>query len=181
MSKAVKIGLILPVVLIGYALTLKKPASLTRPGTPGTDVPAKQVVPPPLVVYTSLSDTLTPEALRSLGIDDVTGIKLKSINGLYACYFQYHAEAKKLLDTFAGLPFHRSAVVADTVCRKVPFYAFESWRKNITAAELQSAPDFWFASPEEFEVYECIKPPMRHQILISKTDNRVMHRAEPVV
>src|SRR5690606_12089713 len=144
------------------------------------DLSIEQAVPS-LVLYTSLSDTLPASTIEALGLADITGIKVKSYNGKFANYFKYEANRNNLITEFSILPFQRSAHLADTTCHKMAYRDFELLRAQVSDAEKDNASFFWQASEDEFDVYQSIKPPLRHTLLISRNSNTIFHRADPVM
>lgn len=133
---------------------------------------------PPLILRTSLKDTLTKKVLTTLQLNDTEGIKIKHHNGNYASYFTYEADRDVLLRAIGSLPFPRYAIKADTVCHAISFRDIALLRQNVTNAEYEASMFFWDVDVAKYDVYECFKPPLRHTLLISKTTQQVLHRAE---
>lgn len=132
----------------------------------------------PLVGKTALEDTLPEEVIRELGIGQVNGVKLQYGASRYASYYAYNADPDKVIATLARLPFTRYAVVADTTCYKSSFEVLAEMQQGLSDVELESSAFFWNASHEEFEVYECLKTPVRHTLLVNRRLGMVYHRIE---
>lgn len=165
-----RLSLIFPCLLILSAMSCKKPMQSNITPHP-EDIP-------PLVLTTSLDDTLPAKSMKALKLEKVTGLKVKYITGHYASYFEYEADRQDVLRVISQAPFSRDAVVADTVCRKVSYVDLALLKENISEAEISNGSSFWNVDLEEFDVYECLKSPVRHLILISKHSRRVLHRIE---
>jgi hypothetical protein len=133
---------------------------------------------PPLILRTSLKDTLTKKVLTTLQLNDTEGVKIKYQNGNYASYFTYEADGDALLRAIGSLPFPRYVIKADTVCHAISFRDIALLKKNVTNAEYEASAFFWDIDATNYDVYECLKPPLRHTLLISKTTRQVLHRAE---
>ncbi len=158
------------VLLFIGGVACKKPAHIGQTDLHG-DAPA-------IVLSASLSDSLPAKTLTELQIEDVQGIKVKYGNGLHSSYFEYDADPESLLAKISYLPFSKYTVRADTTCRPVAFAEVEFMRSHLTHFETENAAFFWDATSEAYHVYECIKTPLRHTLLISKNSNRVLHRIE---
>ncbi|HYG20158.1 MAG TPA: hypothetical protein VD816_14570 [Ohtaekwangia sp.] len=130
---------------------------------------------PPLILTTAISDSLPPKAVSALGLHNVTGVKIKYITGQYAQYFEYEADRAAVLQMLALLPFSRYTEKADTVARRIGHAEFEKLRREIPSVELENSTSFWSAD-EAYDVYECLKFPLIHTVLISKDSNRIIHR-----
>ena len=133
---------------------------------------------PPLVLSTSIQDSLPAEAVKVLKLEGVSGLKIKHHNGKYASYFEYDADKNLLLKTIAALPFSMDATMADTRCHFISQEELDMIRKNLQPNEFENTPFFWDADRATLDVFECIKPPFRHTIQVSKNSNHILHRIE---
>lgn len=133
---------------------------------------------PPLVLATSIHDSLPKEAIELLNLEGVTGIKVQYYSGLYSKYFEYSADKTIVLDALSELPFPMHANYSDTRCRPINFQELDIIQKNISTVEVQSASAFWSAHDSKEEIFECIKPPFRHTIRIAKDSRNIRHRIE---
>jgi hypothetical protein len=133
---------------------------------------------PPVVFHTSLHDSIPTMTYEALNVGKVLGIKIKNTGGYDARYFTYEADSKAVLKALAESPFDRSCFIADTLCRKITNEELLLIKKSLTATELEAANFFWDTEADSFEVYESIKPPLKHQLLVSKISNRILHRVE---
>jgi hypothetical protein len=165
-----RLSFIFPCLLVLSALSCKKPGRSNLTPDPASI--------PPLVLATSLSDTISPNALRALKLEKVTGLKVKYITGHFASYFEYEADGKQILKTISQLPFSRYATLADTVCSPLTPVDLALLRKHVSGDEIKHGSSFWTADLEEFELYECLKSPLKHTILIGKNSRRILHRIE---
>ena len=75
-------------------------------------------------------------------------------------------------------PFPGMLVLADTKCRRISAQELIQLKMKISAIEFENSGNFWNVEENEFDVYECLKTPIRHTLLISKTTKRVLHRIE---
>ncbi len=162
--------LLVPILLFFSMILLKKPSD---PYTYTIDEGA------PVVFYTSLADTLPQKALDELDVASTLGIHVRYLSGHDVRYFTYETPAR-VPDIIASLPFHRTANLADTVSRVISYDEVEKIRHTISDTELQAASFFWNINPEEFTAFECVKGEMKHNFLIHKISNTVLHRVEYV-
>src|SRR5690606_31169932 len=139
----ITIALLLSMVLIGYAIVLKKPAYLTGGGD-GTYI---DDAVPPLVLYTGLQDTLPESAITELGLKTpVTGIKFLMASGRYASYYEYQADPEQVLAVISSIPFSRSSIQADMTYRRISYRDLEILRSEIPSGELDWTAYFWYAA-----------------------------------
>lgn len=130
---------------------------------------------PPLVLATSIYDSLPSETVKVLGLEKVNGLKLLYRSGEEVSYFHYKADKKNLLRVLSELPFNANSRIADTLCRK------------ISLAELSrpwdDLSDFDSKMPVNIEeaavtVYQCSKPPFLHTIIARLESDEILHRVE---
>ena len=133
---------------------------------------------PPLVLSTSIHDSLPSAAIDTLKLEGLSGLKIKHHNGLYASYFEYEADKDLLLRTIAGLPFRMDATRADTRCHFISVEEFETVRQNLQPQEFENTTFFWNTDQSKINVFECIKPPYKHILLIESGSNHILHRIE---
>lgn len=134
--------------------------------------------PPPLVLVTSIEDSLPSSAVKALKLKGVEGIKIQYHNGLYTSYFEYQADPDAVINTISQLSFPIHASFADTTCRPLGFALMELIRNQISLIERETTENFWTVDQKNFNVYECIKGSFRHTLQISKTSTRIFHRIE---
>jgi hypothetical protein len=133
---------------------------------------------PPLVLTTSIQDSLPPAAIKVLKLDGVSGLKIKHHNGMYASYFEYEADQNLLLDTISTLPFSMNANKADTRCHFISPEQIDVMRQDLLPGEFENTTFFWDVNRSHLKIFECIKPPYRHTIQMSENSNRILHRIE---
>ncbi len=133
---------------------------------------------PPLVLSTSIHDSLPSKVVKTLKLDGLTGLKYKYVTGLYSSYFEYQADPALLLETLSALPFSMHGDMADTHCHAATFQEFDLSRQKLTLAEYESESFFWDIDRAEVELFECRKPPFLHTIQITKRTNRIFHRIQ---
>lgn len=159
---------ITPLLLLAAILICKKPGHLKGDSS---------FLSEPRTYLTSLQDSLPENALQELKIHErVWGTKIKYPTGLYASYFEYEADSKTLIRTLGRLPFSRAEILADTVAHPITLDEYRELKASVSPTELEHANIFWNAALEDIVVYECLKAPFRHTLLISKTSSRVLHR-----
>src|SRR5688500_11266598 len=122
---------------------------------------------PPLMLSTSIHDSLPQHAIKELHLDETTGLKFKYHTGHYTSYFEYSADKELLLKVLSELPFTMDVSSADTTCRQISSMEIDSIRRRISDTELQGSSFFWDADSVNAEVFECLKPPFRHIVQIS--------------
>jgi hypothetical protein len=133
------------------------------------------------VTTASLSDSIPGQVLESLGLTGVSGIRVNFRGRPAVDYFSYRCDKNKLLLSLSKIPFAISHSAADATYRQLGVDDLLRLRQDIPTSELSGAPGFWTARSEEFDIVECLKPPFRHTLLISKTGNEVLHRIEPFI
>lgn len=157
----------LPLVLLMVLGACKKPV---------LEVREKSV--PPLILSTSIHDSLPLKAVKALHLSDVVGIKIKHHTGLYSNYFEYHADRNLLLETLSELPFVMQNMIADTQCHQISFEEMARIQVDLSAVEIENTSFFWMTDASSIDVFECIKPPFRHTIQVTKNSKRILHRIE---
>jgi hypothetical protein len=136
----------------------------------------------PVLFYTSLQDTLSKKTFDQLRLTDRTlGIKINDITGLDVRYFEYEADADVLIRALAETGFDiATQMPTDITCRKLSYEDLSSYLKNASINEAFYAGHFLNSFAEGFEAYECVKSPVKHQVLVNRTSRRVYHRVERV-
>lgn len=137
--------------------------------------------PPALVTTASLADSMPLDLIQPVGLEEVVGKKFNYPNGLFSNYFAYTCDKKELLRILSLLPVPISRGIADTAYRRMDVRELELIRQKVPPAEIENANGFWAINPDDIEAYECIKAPYRHTVLISKVNQQVFHRIEPLV
>jgi hypothetical protein len=135
-------------------------------------------MPPPLVVLTSLADTLPEKSFHDLHVQNVHGFKVKYATGQSVSYFEYEADRNTVLRTIGNLPFSKYSPLADTSCRKVTNESIQMLRSIVSIEEQEVGISFWESSANETEIYECYKAPFRHILVITRDSLRIHHRIE---
>jgi hypothetical protein len=159
------------IILAGAAC--KKPSHETAARVDQNEITAI----PPVFSQILLKDTLPAWAVNDLHALDIHGVKVQYFNGAHASYFEYTGgNPTAVVRTISMLPFHKRAMLADTTCHRIPYTALLALKEKLSPEELNRTNAFWSADPFEFDAYECIKPPLKHTILLSKTSSRVFHR-----
>ena len=135
----------------------------------------------PIILQTSLQDTLPSKAMGALKLDNVKGIKIGYFTGGYASYFEYEADRQSTLETISALSFSKRATISDTVCRRISHGYLALTKAQLSITELENSEFFWAAGEQEFDAYECIKGAFKHTLLISKNSKQIFHRIEFIV
>jgi hypothetical protein len=165
----VKIRFLFPVLLLYAAFACKEPGAnvngITNSGASTT-----------VMFYTSLADTLPGKTLQRMNVGDVNGVKFKSLNGNEVRYFEYNADPRKLLAAISEMPFNKNASIADTLCRQIDLNDLSLAAQDNWIEEDRYRTQFTEANRNNFLLYECIKPPLIHTLLIAKNSNNVIHR-----
>ena len=134
---------------------------------------------PPMVMTTSLSDSLPVSAIQFLGLDEhLKGTKIIFGGGRYVKYFEYDADRTVVLTMLSHLPFSKYAQRSDVGAREINFAQLDVLRSSLKQEEFERAPAFWNADQSQFEIYESVKEPIMHTVLINKKTNRILHRME---
>jgi hypothetical protein len=133
---------------------------------------------PPLILTTSIDDSLPAEMIKVLKLEGITGVKVQHYSGTFSSYFEYKADKSILLNAISELPFPMDSNISDTRCRKISFEALTALQKSISTLEVESAPGFWSSGPSQYEIFECIKAPFRHIVQIEAGTRQIRHRIE---
>lgn len=171
-----KASLIFPLLLVLSIVACRKPAPSVHNNPEDFANSLSNIEP--VVFSTSLKDTLPASALESLGLSNINGIEVKYLDGHNARYFGYYADEKTLLKTISMLPFSKHAAIADTLCRRISYNDLNFLRQHISSTEYENTSFFWNADPKDVVVYECIKSPSMHTLLINRKTGLVLHRIE---
>ncbi|MBT1706263.1 hypothetical protein [Chryseosolibacter indicus] len=131
-----------------------------------------------VVFHTSLADTLPEETTKALNVGNVTGIKVLDLQGRDVRYFHYKANKKVLLEALAKSPFNRNALLADTLCREISREELVRFKRSIADPELHAGAFFWNKVSQNVEIYESVKPPLKHLLIIDKSSRDIHHRIE---
>jgi hypothetical protein len=143
---------------------------------PVLEVASKTI--PPLILATTISDSLPTETIATLGLENTTGLKMMYRSGLYVSYFRYHADKSTVLQTLAGLPFTPQSHIADTLCRRIsPADLSRPWDDLSTEDPSMYVPDL---NDHVIEIFECNKPPFRHTVITRTDSNEIFHRVERI-
>jgi hypothetical protein len=167
------------VLLMLGALLLQKPLRHPQASNASNDASRSAEAFPPLVLSTSLFDSLPEQAVYDLGLSQVRGVKLRFHHGGFASYFHYTVDASKLLNVLARVPVPVNVTIADTTYRRMDALELKAMVSMLPAAEIENSQGFWQTDIRDFEIFECIKPPMRHIVLVRSADNHVLHRVTP--
>jgi hypothetical protein len=68
--------------------------------------------------------------------------------------------------------------MADTRCHLTTSHELGMLRKTLTLAEFESESFFWQADLSQVEIFECLKPPFRHTIQITRKTGQIHHRIQ---
>jgi hypothetical protein len=159
-----------------FAIPLVMVLALGACKKPVLEVPLDFI--PPLVLSTSIQDSLPSAVVKTLKLEGVSGLKIKHYNGMYASYFEYEADKNLLMNTISALPFSMNAAKADTRCHPVSFQQIEVMREQLLPGELENTTFFWEPDQSQLKIFECIKPPYKHTIMMKENSNRILHRIE---
>jgi hypothetical protein len=136
---------------------------------------------PPAIFDTSLDDSIDTKYLRPLALENVIGTQIKYTTGQYACYFEYQADPGQLLQMLSNLPFPRYAHAADTTCYAIPVEDIIAQKNLVRTAEYEASTTFWDVDAKEYTAYTCLKPPLRHTLLVNNRSRQVLHRIESTI
>lgn len=167
-----KPGLIFPLLLIGSAFACQKPERVHQNEIVWTEYSHPQIT------AANLYDTLPAFVKHDVKVEQLQGVKIIYQSGAEVSYFEYKADAKKIIDAVSKLPFKKCNATADTLCRKIEIPYSLSGSKVLSKEELVATSFYWEINVKEYDYYECLKSPMRHTILINRNNGRILHRIE---
>jgi len=172
------IAAILTLIMLCMIFVKKQRGYEYRESFAGIERSERSDIVPPVVFATSLHDSIPASLLAETGLPDAEGIKLTFHNGNFASHFRYNAPAERVLRTLSLIPVPLTDAPADATYRKIQRPELNSFVASLSGFEKQEFPEFIQAASSNVDAYECIKPPFRHVVLISHTDNSVLHRVE---
>jgi hypothetical protein len=156
----------LPVLLLLAAFACSKPEVDT----------SDQVDRVGMVTFsTSLKDSLPVKTFENLGIKNVTGTKTQRLDGNEISYFEYQADVEVLISELSKSSFDIYAPVADTICHRI---SYQDLIANLGTGnfDLSIYPaSFYQANTANIEIYECIKFPLTHHLLIERSSGKILH------
>ena len=115
-------------------------------------------------------------------IHEIHGVKIMDYDRQRVeYYFEYEATEVDTLKMVASLPF----AIDDHASNVAPIRMESATNplavNPIFTAEILDAISFFSnANAEDFTFYECVKSPMKHTILVSKTSSRILHKVESI-
>jgi hypothetical protein len=116
-------------------------------------------------------------------IREIRGVKITDFERhKVEFYFEYEANAQDTLKLIASLP----SAIDNEVSSVAPMLMESDINPmEISEAYTEEAREatsfFWNAKAEDYTFYECIKSPMKHTLLISKSSSRILHKVESVI
>jgi hypothetical protein len=122
-----------------------------------------------------LSDTLPSKTFRQLQMPDVKGTVYNDLNGNKVFYFKYQADPDVIIDVLSKSAFDINGQISDTVCRKISYDEL-AVNLNTDGDNTFEAHSFLDKYEQRFEIFECLKSPLRHQLLIDRMKGTVFHR-----
>jgi hypothetical protein len=163
-------ALILPTLMILAMFACKKPHLSDNYGIDSNE---------PIVFTARLSDSIPAKTFELLQVSEIEGISVKYVHERREVrYFEYDAESERVLSAIRRSPFSIDAQFADTGCRQIASNEIHSANHTISSSEKNMANFFWSIKPEEYEVFECVKPFVKHTLLFHKNSTQVLHRIE---
>lgn len=149
--------LLFPVVLILIVLVIQKPKSNNN-WQP--------------LSYASLHDTLPTVFFEKVKTHEIQGYRVsKDYKNIY--YFEYTANHSDVLQALSSLPFAADSIRADIQARVI---TGERELKQVTdLLKEQHIINNFSINLHEFIVYECLKSPQHHFVLLNKNSNQVIH------
>jgi hypothetical protein len=130
----------------------------------------------PMVFHTSLADTLPAKTFDQLQLSNKTvGIKVTDLSGLDVRYFEYEADADILINALSTSPFNVDGSFSDLSCRKLSILDLDLGLNPeiCTTSDRPYLTAFLNKYRKNFEVYECVKSPLKHQLFIDRTIARL--------
>lgn len=133
---------------------------------------------PPLILSTSIYDSLPSRAVNALGLGQVNGLKILYRTGEQVSYFHYRSNREKLLRVLSELPFNADSRIADTLCRQISLAELTRPWDDLSVFDSQMPA---FTDDADVMVYQCSKPPFLHTIIARKASDEIAHRVERVL
>lgn len=127
------------------------------------------------VTEVSMNDTMPAKYIQLLNLGKTSGLQFNYGDRHLRTYFEYHGDKRNVLDALAQLGFSKNSALADTKCRPLDPSQFLDMRAVTRDEERNQADFFWGIEPDAYEIYECLKTPSRHLVLIDKNSDRILH------
>jgi hypothetical protein len=148
--------LLLPILLIAIIVFTNKPKSTPVEFTSH-------------VMYASVHDSLPPSFLKQVSLHEKQGyVVSKGFKNTY--YFEYTANHSQVIKALSSLPFAIDSVRADIQCRII---SSEQELKGVS--NLLAQQNYFSAEINKYTVYECLKAPQHHVVLLNKESDQVIH------
>ncbi len=127
-----------------------------------------------------LTDILHPSTID--GINEIHGVKITFADpGKVAYYFEYEANAQDTLTVIGSLPFTIDNNVSSLTCTLLDSKSNPLEVKETLSEQVHEATSFfWNSKASDYTFYECIKSPLKHTLLVSKTSSRILHKVESI-
>lgn len=129
---------------------------------------------------TYISDSSVRESILGYtlpNLREIHGIKITKADRV-AYYYEYEADYNQVLNLLASMPFQLDNNRTSVQCGWMNSDSNPLDFKNLSQTELDASSFFWNVIPEEYSFYECLKSPLKHTVMISKTTSRILHRVE---
>lgn len=133
---------------------------------------------PPIILATSINDSLPSGTVKALGLEKVNGLKILYRSGEQISYFQYRTDRKKLLRVLSELPFNADSRIADTLCRQISIKDLGRPWDDLSNLDSRMPA---YIDDADVVVYQCSKPPYLHTIIAHKASDEISHRVELVL
>lgn len=153
---------LLLIALLAASLLSEKPAGSDKQYTADETV---------AIFATSLADTIPVNLVNELAIGNPQGIRMIPLRGTEVRYFEYTCDPNLLMGTLSRIPINILDGNSDLAVREVSGKIFI----KPTQRELMHAATFWSAS-DSYKAYEIIKGPIKHELLVDWSSNRILHR-----
>lgn len=130
------------------------------------------------ITHASLHDSLPDSYLLQVKPKEIQGYQVsKSIHeNIY--YFEYTARHEDVLKGLSMLPFHADSLRADVQSRIIAGTELTRIRNLLRDSDIIRSVDQ--PNLDEYAVFECLKTPQHHFVLLHRTSDRVIHIIQQV-
>lgn len=133
------------------------------------------------ISYASVqTDILQPSSID--GLKEIHGVKIAYYDqSKVAYFFEYEANALDTLKVVGLLPFTLDNNASSVACTLLESNSNPLEVNTAFSERVREATSFfWNSQAADYTFYECIKSPLKHTLMISKTSSRILHKVESI-
>jgi hypothetical protein len=127
------------------------------------------------VTNASLHDSLPPSFFQHVNVQEIQGFQVSTGFHSNTYYFEYTANHNQVLKALSMLPFAADSSRADVEPKIISGDAELKRIKDLLKEQDIARAFHKTGSLNTYTVYECLKVPQHHFVLLSKESDKVIH------